>query len=88
MRQEREDCQPAVPDGVPDRCHCGKSWVFVAPWWEVPSKTPTWGYMVHCPNRHFAWFAAEISQEEEQAALRRFGAIGFEEAARPPSGGE
>lgn len=59
--------------GIPEACECGEPWVFRAPWWDSPSRNPRWGYLVHCPRRHFAWYEAEISVEEQELALRRFG---------------
>lgn len=70
MSGDEGQAPPAVCDV------CGRPWVFGEPWWREPALIPEWGVLVHCEKGHFAWFAADLSAEELEAAERRFSVSG------------
>ena len=73
----------AVP--LPAICaECGGAWVFRAAWWREPALIPEWGYLAHCAQGHFAWFAADLDEPERVGAEQRFLAGGRLMAERPP----
>lgn len=61
----------AAAESAPERCRCGAEWTWRKVWWDSPSANPRWGYLVHCAERHFHWFEAEIPPAELEEARRR-----------------